>query len=91
MTFEEFVGWTRNLVEVGELGAGEADDLVSQRSAFEEVRTSLATEFDQQVVGFQNGQLLVADSVGALMTAARVRSPGSLVYFEAIGYDPFGR
>jgi hypothetical protein len=32
----------------------------------------------------------VADSVGDLMQLARTRDPERLVYFEAIGYDPFG-
>lgn len=93
MTFEEFSDWLEELVVEGRLTRAAAADLREQRERFDGERDDFVAhdvEFDQRVVGFQAGELLVAESVGELMRRARERNPGRLVYFEGIGHDPFG-
>ena len=91
MTFEEFSAWLDELVRDGRLDGAAAADLREQRARFEGLRRSLdGGDFDRRVVGFQAGELLVADSVGELMEQAHERNATALVYFEGVGFDPFG-
>lgn len=42
------------------------------------------------VAGFQADELLIGSSVQEVLAAARQRQPERMVYFEPIGFNPFG-
>jgi hypothetical protein len=89
MTREEFESWVRDLSREGKLDDSRAERVIQQRRFFDTQRAELTEAFQQRVVGFVRGELLVADSVGEILERAQERGE-DLLYFEPIGYAAFG-
>jgi len=90
MEFSEFAAWLRREVEEGHLLQSQMNDLLVQRTIFDNSRSLLESEFRMRAVGFVAGQRQVADSVGELLDGARKSFPSQMLYFETIGYRLFG-
>lgn len=95
MTADEFRAWLETLVGSERIDREQAADLALQREIFDERRSALVdeyavTESQDMVVGYQHGEELTARSIPELLEQARRHSAYWLVYFEPIGFDPFG-
>jgi len=86
MTHEEFVNWLRDEVSNERMTQGEMDDLLAQKSLFDNNRSVIELEYNQLIVGYVAGQQRIADRIHELIDAAKMQFPGKMIYFEPIGF-----
>lgn len=63
------------------------DDLLAQKSLFESQYANLRESFLGKVVGFAQGQRYIGNSVHEVLDTVKQERPGSMLYFEPIGFD----
>lgn len=106
MNREQFEAWLTSLVVERTLTSEQADDLARQRQLFDERRDTLTRSIAISddidglveeanlppgvVVGFHADELITAPSVQSILAIAKERQPERMVYFEPIGFNPFG-
>lgn len=87
MTDREFRDWLDDEVAHGRMTPVQRKDLLDQKTNFDHDRETLQRQYQQQVVGYANGQREVGDTVHEVLRQAQVHNPGRMVYFEPIGFD----
>jgi len=89
MTDPEFVAWLNEEVAGARMTPHQRDDLLSQKQLFDDNLGRLESDFQNQIVGYVAGQLLVDRDLHSLLATAGANYPGSMIYFEPIGFDLF--
>jgi hypothetical protein len=89
MTNSEFVAWLNEEVAEGRMTTPQRDDLLAQKNLFDQNRTEIESGFANKIVGFVAGQQRVNTDLHSLLAAAKEEFPGSLMYFEPVGFDLF--
>ena len=87
MTNEQFKAWLASEVTENRMSQAQMDDLLQQKQIFDENRTPLQEQYKGRVVGYANRRLFLAQNVHLLLDDVKRLAPGSLVYFEPIGFD----
>jgi hypothetical protein len=89
MTDIEFRDWLNDEVRDGRLNPRQRDDLLQQKSYFDENRIRNQQAYPHQVVGYVGGTRVTGGTVREILNQARESRPGGMVYFEPIGFDLF--
>lgn len=91
MTDTEFLDWLRDEETAGRMTLAQRTDLARQMELF---RSSLGRDDDRRrlpfrgrIVGYVAGKRVVADKIHELLDDAKRDHPGSMIYFEPIGFD----
>jgi len=77
---DQEVGSTRMTV-------AQRDDLLTQKALFEFEYEGFRESSIGKVVGFAHGQRYSGNSVHEVLDAVKREHPGSMLYFEPIGFD----
>jgi hypothetical protein len=63
------------------------DDLLTQKAIFENQYPNFAEGLQGKIVGFAHGRPYVGTTVHELLDAVKREYPGSMLYFEPLGFD----
>ena len=89
MTHEEFVQWLADEVQSERMTKSEMDDLLSQKTLFDQNRFTIESQFTRRVVGYVEGTRLNDESLHGLIDKANEKFPNKMIYFEPIGFNLF--
>jgi hypothetical protein len=87
LTHEEFAAWLEEEVNGDRMTPAQQQDLLHQKSLFDGRRTVIQLEYLGQIVGYVAGQLRAAPKINELLETSNTQFPGSMVYFEPVGFD----
>jgi hypothetical protein len=87
MTHEEFIHWLDDEVKSNRMTPDQLQDLLNQKNLFDNQRATIQGQFLGQIVGFVAGQLRTAGEMHELLETSNAQFPGSMVYFEPVGFD----
>jgi hypothetical protein len=86
MTDAEFAQWLNDEVQGNRITVDQRDELLEQKANFETQRTVIERDHTNQVVGFVDGQMQVADNIHTLLSTSKAQFPNHVIYFEPIGF-----
>jgi hypothetical protein len=89
MTDAEFRDMLESFVGEGQMTPQQRDDLLEQKGYFDQHRAEIEQQHPDRVVGYVNGTRDVGGTVHELLSRAKERYPGRMVYFEPIGFALF--
>jgi hypothetical protein len=87
LTHEEFATWLEDEVKGNRMTFTQQQDLLNQKKLFDSQRTLIQHEFVGQIVGYVAGQRRSAPKIHELLDKSNAQFPGSMVYFEPVGFD----
>lgn len=85
-THEEFLAMLEREVRTRRMTEPQMEELLVQKAHFDAHRQLIEQRYRNRVVGYARAQLEVADTVHELLGIVKRKEPGSLVYFEPIGF-----
>ena len=87
MTHQEFQNWLQDEVQNQRMTSSQMNDLLTQKTLFDNNRTYIELTFQSRVVGYVNDQMRVADTLHNVLNQSIQLFPGRMIYFEPIGFD----
>jgi hypothetical protein len=89
MADAEFRDMLEQDVREGRMTPQQRDDLLEQKSYFDQHRAEIEQQHPHRVVGYVNGTREVGSTVHEVLNKARERFPGRMVYLEPVGTEFF--
>jgi len=86
MTHEEFVTWLADEVRGRRMDEAQMQDLLRQKTYFDESRSEFERSLTGSIVGYVAGQQKVAQGLHELLDEVKIQFPGKMIYFEPIGF-----
>jgi hypothetical protein len=89
MADSEFLDMLERLIREGQMTPQQRDDMLEQKSYFDQHRAEIEQQHRYRVVGYVNGTQVVGGTMHDVLNQAKERFPGRMVYLEPIGFEFF--